>query len=116
MNHVDNIITLITGSSDELSVSDVRKISAVLHSVMEKIQRRARREIKIGQTVAFRDKQGCLIEGVVKKILTKNIQVVAKNWPHTTWRLSPTLVESVNGSYDPSTDSEDPLENARKTY
>jgi hypothetical protein len=51
----------------------------------------AKNAFNVGQNVFFNDKRGAKIEGVVTKVMIKNIQVTTDSGM---WRVAPTLLKA----------------------
>ena len=91
----DRILSSINAAvlADELTVDDFRRIQEAMGRAFGIIQAGAKRELAPGTPVTFKDKAGVTLQGTVKRLLKKNVEVYVAS-TNTTWRLTPTLVQA----------------------
>jgi len=71
--------------------SQMKAISSMFNAQFKAKQQVAKNSFAKGQSVFFTDKLGQRIEGVVTKVMIKNIQVSTDKG---IWRVAPTLLQS----------------------
>ena len=71
--------------------SQMRDIAQMFNSQNKAKAQMAKSSFSVGQNVFFNDKSGSKIEGVVTKVMVKNIQV---RTPQGMWRVAPTLLNA----------------------
>lgn len=71
--------------------SEMKEISLMFKSQFKAKTQMAKNSFTVGQNVFFNDKRGAKIEGVVTKVMIKNIQV---STDAGLWRVAPTLLKA----------------------
>jgi len=71
--------------------SQMKQISQMFNSQFKAKQQMAKNSFTVGQNVYFNDRSGTKIEGVVSKVMIKNIQVTTDQG---NWRVAPTLLHA----------------------
>lgn len=79
-------------NSSNLTIDEARELSRALNAAVTRLQHDAKRELRIGQTVSFRTRDGGIVYGTVKRFLTKNVEII-DNGTGMRWRVSPSLVK-----------------------
>lgn len=87
--NVNEIVAAI--ASGNFNLEDHAKIMNALNYAKDTAAATTRSTLKIGQVVYFTDKNGVRIDGVVKKIMQKNIGVDCG--ANGKWRVSPNLLK-----------------------
>jgi len=72
--------------------SQMKEISQMFNTQFKAKTQMAKNSFTVGQNVFFNDKRGQKIEGVVTKVMIKNIQV---STDAGLWRVAPTLLKAV---------------------
>lgn len=70
--------------------SQMKKISQMFNMQFKAKTQMAKNSFSVGQNVFFNDKRGQKIEGVVTKVMIKNVQV---STDAGLWRVAPTLLQ-----------------------
>jgi hypothetical protein len=71
--------------------SEMKEISQMFNMQFKAKTQMAKNAFNVGQNVFFNDKRGAKIEGVVTKVMIKNIQVTTDSGM---WRVAPTLLKA----------------------
>lgn len=71
--------------------SQMKEISQMFNMQFKAKTQMAKNSFSVGQNVFFNDKRGQKIEGVVTKVMIKNIQV---STDAGMWRVAPTLLQA----------------------
>ena len=71
--------------------SQMKEISSMFNAQFKAKTQMAKNSFTVGQNVFFNDKCGAKIEGVVTKVMIKNIQV---STDAGMWRVAPTLLKA----------------------
>jgi hypothetical protein len=71
--------------------SQMKEISQMFNMQFKAKTQMAKNAFNVGQNVFFNDKRGAKIEGVVTKVMIKNIQVTTDSGM---WRVAPTLLKA----------------------
>jgi hypothetical protein len=71
--------------------SEMKMISQMFNMQFKAKTQMAKNAFNVGQNVFFNDKRGAKIEGVVTKVMIKNIQVTTDSGM---WRVAPTLLKA----------------------
>ena len=71
--------------------SQMKDIAQMFNTQNKAKAQMAKNSFSVGQNVFFNDKSGSKIEGVVTKVMVKNIQV---STPQGMWRVDPTLLNA----------------------
>lgn len=71
--------------------SEMKVISQMFNMQFKAKTQMAKNNFNVGQNVFFNDKRGAKIEGVVTKVMIKNIQVTTDSGM---WRVAPTLLKA----------------------
>lgn len=71
--------------------SQMKEISQMFNTQFKAKTQMAKNSFTVGQNVFFNDKRGQKIEGVVTKVMIKNIQV---STDAGLWRVAPTLLKA----------------------
>jgi len=71
--------------------SQMKEIGQMFNSQFKAKQQMAKNSFTVGQNVFFNDRAGNKIEGVVSKVMIKNIQVTTNKG---NWRVAPTLLNA----------------------
>lgn len=92
-----SVVEIIKAIRDSnLSPEDVRLMMDALNASMARAQLIAKRSLIVGQRVSFKDNLGAVYEGIVSKILKKNVEVrVERGSSFVKWRVSPTLLKEI---------------------
>lgn len=72
--------------------SQMKEISQMFNMQFKAKTQMAKNSFSVGQNVFFNDKRGQKIEGVVTKVMIKNVQV---STDAGLWRVAPTLLKAV---------------------
>ena len=72
--------------------SQMKEIAQMFNTQFKAKTQMAKNSFTVGQNVFFNDKRGQKIEGVVTKVMIKNIQV---STDAGLWRVAPTLLKAV---------------------
>ena len=72
--------------------SQMKEISQMFNMQFKAKTQMAKNSFTVGQNVFFNDKRGQKIEGVVTKVMIKNVQV---STDAGLWRVAPTLLKAV---------------------
>lgn len=71
--------------------SQMKEISQMFNMQFKAKTQMAKNSFSVGQNVFFNDKRGAKIEGVVTKVMIKNVQVSTDGGM---WRVAPTLLKA----------------------
>ena len=71
---------------------DLNRLIEAIKSRRSILSKEVKRNFRVGDTVSFTRKNGTVIEGTVRKICRKNIQV---NSGYSRWTVAPTLLTLV---------------------
>ena len=71
--------------------SEIKEFSQMFNMQFKAKTQMAKNSFNVGQNVFFNDKRGAKIEGVVTKVMIKNIQVTTDSGM---WRVAPTLLKA----------------------
>lgn len=96
-NITNDIIERINSAiiSGNLNSNDIRSINEALGRAFKIVAQDVKNSLQVGDRIKFVNKHGVLEHGVVRRLLTKNVEVLSD--AGMTWRMTPTLVNLASG-------------------